>query len=218
MNKDMTYLICRASDEILFNIAKESINRYTPANILTCGKDITKHWVEAFRWLFDRCTTDIGVFIDDDAFILRDITLLLDLIRLGEYSMVGFTDRGTGKYKDFQYFQSNFMIFNIKKFKEEFGVAGIDVDMGLAKKELVGDSSPLFMYGISQKLRDRKNKDLSVRLSDKYKFASVISDDKMDYVLHLWYGAQKHRRVEVEGLDERDNKVSEDFWNNKLEI
>lgn len=216
MNNDITYLMPKASDEILFNIAKESINRYMPARILTCGKDQTRHWGEAFMWLFNSCPTDIGVFIDDDAFILRDITPLIDLIRSEEYSIVGFTERLIGKHKEFQYYQPNFMILNIKKFKAEFGKDGINVDVPLARRELGMITNPEFMYGISQKLKGRKNKDLNFRLSEHYKLANLLSDGDIDYVLHLWYGAWRHRRDR--DMSERDNLVSKDFWNNELKI
>lgn len=216
-NKDVTYLMPRASDEILFNISRENINRYTPAPILTCGRDVTNHWSEAFRWLFSHCQTDIGVFIDDDAIILRDISPLIELVRSG-HGLVGFTSRGETNHTKYGYFQPNFMIMNIKKFKEEFGEQGIDVDVEQAKRELNITTNPEFCYGISQKLRGRPSKDLSMKLSEHYKFASVISDGDMPYVLHLWYGAWRHRRSPEGDMSERDALVSRDFWNSKLKI
>lgn len=216
MINDVTYLVPRASDDILFNIAKESINRYTPANILTCGKDKAKNWGEAFRWLFNNCPTDIGIFIDDDAFILRDITPLINAVRSGAFTLVGFTDRGKPEYKKYQYFQPNFLIMNIKKFKEEFGEGGINVDVEQATKEL--GTNPEFMYGISQKVRGRKNIDLDFVLSKHYKFANLLYDKEIPYVLHLWYGAWRHRRSPEGDLSWRDSMVSDDFWNSNLKI
>jgi hypothetical protein len=213
---NFTYLIAHAGSEELFDACKGAINKYTTGNIITSDKTMFKHWGEAFRWLFNNCPTDVGIFIDDDALILRDITSLIKLVESGECGIVGFTNRGVGKHTEYQYFQPNFMIINIKRFKEEFGAHSIDVDIELAKNEL--GVNPEFMYGISQKLRGRNNKDLSSKLIDKYWPANVLSDGDTDYVLHLWYGAWKHRKSPVGDMNERDMMVIKDFWDNKLKI
>lgn len=215
---DATYLIAHAGSEELFNVCKGAINKYTPGDILVAGRDKFNNWSGAFRWLFDNCPTDIGVFIDDDAILLNDITPLIDKVRSNEYSMVGFTSRGDTKHSEYQYFQPNFMIMNIHKFRIEFGINGIDVDAEQAKKELNITTAPEFCYGISQKLRGRKNLDLSSRLSKYYWPASIIADDNTKYVIHLWYGAWKHRRSPEGDMSKRDNEVIEDFRGNKLKI
>ena len=216
-NDDVTFLTPHAADEILFDIFKESVERYTPANILTITTKETKHWAEAFKWLYDNCPTDIAVFIDDDAFILRDISPLIDSVRQGKYSMVGFTYK-TEEHVKHNYFQPNFLIVNLKKFKEEFGEDAMLVDKELADKELGPGGSSIPMYGICQKLRDRKNKVLDFKILENYKFANVLEDKGTPYVFHLWYGAWRHRKSPEGDLSERDKTVSDDFWSDKLKI
>lgn len=211
-----TYLISHAGSEELFNVCKEAINRHTPGDILVSTKDMFKNWNESFRWLFSKCPTEIGIFIDDDAILLDNITPIIDTVMSGENSIVGFTNRGETKHTEYQYFQPNFMIMNIKKFKEEFGEGGINVNQALAREELGANTE--FMQGISQKLRGRGNKDLSSRLVESYWPANVLSDGNIDYVLHLWYGAWKHRKSPEGNLSERDDMVIKDFWNNSLKI
>ncbi len=216
-NDDVTFLTPHASDEILFDIFKESVRIYTPARILTITKKQTRHWGDSFRWLYNNCPTNIAVFIDDDAFIVNDISPLINLVRRGEHSIVGFTYK-TKEHVKHNYFQPNFLIINLKKFKEEFGEDAMAVDKELADKELGEGGSSIEMYGISQKLRDRNNKVLDFQLSDNYKFANVLWDGDIPYVLHLWYGAWRHRRSPEGDMSERDNTVSRDFWDNKLKI
>ena len=217
MNHDVTFLTPHAADEILFDIFKESVKRHTPAKILTITKEETRHWGEAFKWLYNNCPTNIAVFIDDDAFILRDISPLIDSVRKGKYSMVGFTYK-TEEHVKHNYFQPNFLIVNLKKFKEEFGEDAMFTDEELADKELGPGGSSIPMYGISQKLRHKKNKVLDFIISDNYKFANVLWDRNIPYVLHLWYGAWRHRRSPEGDMSERDKTVSDDFWNDELKI
>ena len=216
-NSDITYLISNASNSKLLDVCLGSISKYTPAETLLATLSGFRIRPEAFMWLFDKCSTDIGIFIDDDAFITNDITPLINLIRDGSHSLVGFTYRNQA-HIDAKYFMPNFLIMNVKEFKEEFGVKGIQTDIDLAEKDLGVGEGTSFMSGISQKLNKCNTRILSFSASPHYEFAGVLSDEYTPYVLHLWYGAWKRRYSPEGDMTKRDNEINQDFLDNNLRI
>lgn len=206
---DITFLIPHASSEELFSICKEAIYGFFPkANILVADKDRFPHWNQAIKWLWDNCPTDIGIFIDDDCILLEDISSLINRVKNGNYYMVGvegIIPHKSGQYLRYSphYYDMTFMVIDIARFKKEFG-DDIEVDRELAKKEIPEGRSIEKYYGISQKLRNKSIYNLYAELSD-YGEATTYGVGGVKYMIHLWYGAYKHR-------GEKDHKEIQDLF------
>lgn len=190
LSMNFTYLIPHAGSEELFALTKKSIEKYTPAPIITVGKEV-KNWPEAWRRLWDSCPTDIGIFMDDDAILLKDITPLIEMVASGEYDAVGIEGLPPCPRNHKGYFDFNFMVIDITRFKRKHGEPY--TDMVQAKEEIPQGLSIEPFYGVSQKLRGRI---FSLpRESTGYGLATTH-----EYLIHLWYGAWRHRNAWNDGL------------------
>jgi hypothetical protein len=187
---EFTYLIPHAASEELFNLTKKSIERFTPGPTLVVGKEIP-HWAQAWKKLWDECPTDIGIFMDDDAILTKDITPLIELVASDQYDAVGIEGLPPCPRNHPGYFDSNFLVVNIGKFKREHGEPYTDMEQ--ARREIAPGLAIEPYYGVSQKLRGR-----ILALPSRKTEWGLATDH--DYVTHLWYGAWKHRQAWNDGL------------------
>lgn len=208
-----TYLIAHAGTEELLDVCKDAINRYTPGNILLATKDRFNQWGDGFLWLFNNCPTEVGVFIDDDCILSDSINDPLEEVINGSAYMAAID--GEGLSRGAGYYQPNLMIININKFKNEFGVKGININQRQYKEETGKDNGDSFL-GISQKLRDKVVIPFSA-LPGIWPLSSDIYNGVNKIATHLWYGAWKHRKhyfINDIDLSVRENDFINHYWNN----
>ncbi len=210
-----TYLITHAATEGLFDVCKDAINKYTPGDMLTATKNMFQDWGTGFRYLFDNCPTDVGVFIDDDCILSSSIKEPLQAVMDGDVYMAALDGERLGR--GIGYYQPNLMIIDIKRFKKEFGSDGINIDIQKYKKDTGRDKGDFFL-GISQKLNGKGIIPFYSKTG-----ATILSSDiyfnSKKIATHLWYGAWKHRRnkfVDGINMEVRENDFINNYWNKKI--
>jgi hypothetical protein len=167
-------------------------------------------WADVAMGLIDACKTDIGVFIEHDCILLRPIDFLIK--QLDVYDLVGVEDNApwSGFRASPGFLAQSFLIFNVKKFKEQFGLEGVKIELENLPKIKNVESG----YGISQRLKKHYRLPMS---PSGYGCGTFYGD----YVHHFWYGSYKKRQVENDGinrlwLEVEDERLIKDYENGSL--
>lgn len=230
----VTFLVTFYAQPQLLEVCLDSIRKYYPHNPIIIGQQVgdkpidlvlddnitviyhdmsAKTWVYAAIGLAEVCDTDIAVYIEHDAFLLRNIDDMFKKIEDGEYDAVGVEEiipsPGLNRNSPGMMNQ-NFFIINMKKMKE----------IGLDKMKI--DHSKLYLplknkesgYGISQSLE----KKLFLPVKDSGYACGTYYGDMAH---HLWYGSYPKRNIEYDNINrlwlkEAVDKLIRDYWKNEI--
>jgi hypothetical protein len=172
-----------------------------------------KTWVDVAIGLAEQCTTDIAVYIEHDAFLLRNIDDMLMKIKSGEYDAIGVEEmipsEGLNRNSPGMMNQ-NFFIINMKKMKE-MGIEKMRIDHTILRVPMKNAESG---YGISQSL---ENKLFLPVTSSGYAYGTYYGD----VAHHLWYGSYRKRDVMFDNvnpmwMDHEANRLIADYWEGKI--
>ena len=168
-----------------------------------------RYWLEdcaytdAYFRLLERCETDLVCILDHDTVLLRNLDGLLSGLRESRYDLVCVEERireapgvDWGRLRpDFRGWlrfapgaaASNFIIFNLREFREKWGLRGV-----IGRR--VHDTKDFeFYYGIGQRLT--RHKYLLPYHTSKYGFGNLLKDGETAILWHQWYGAYRGRLV-----------------------
>ena len=167
-------------------------------------------WAEVAIRLLKQCDTDIAVFIEHDAFLLRPLTELID--KMDKHDLIG-----PEEVLDFRNSPGmvcqNFFIVNAKKLKE-LGLENVRIrDIEKLRGKIGSMESG---YGISQTFD--KKLFLPIEKSG-YGFGTYYGN----YVHHFWFGSYRKRDTIKDGilpeqLEVWAEELIEDYWNGKFNI
>lgn len=225
-----TFLITYFAQPSLLEICMDSIRKYHPGAVIIVSQEegvpanvgnaklimhrmSEVHWAGVAAGLIEACKTDIGIFIEHDAFLMKSLDTIID--KIGEYDMVGVEENiqlpKLNRFAPGMAVQ-NFFILNVKKMKE-IGLDKVYVrNVDALKKDYYRTIES--GHGISQSLE--KKLFLEVKPSG-YAHGTYYGD----YVHHAWFGSYRHRDVSIDGVDaawmddEMDRLIS-DYWENKF--
>lgn len=172
-------------------------------------------WVDVAIGLAKECETDIAVYIEHDAFLLKDLGYIIGKIRDGEYDAIGVEEviPSSGLNRNSPgMMNQNFFIINMKKMKE-IGLDKMRLDVSKIDYTIKNKESG---YGISQVL---KNKLFLPVKSSGYACGTFYGD----VVHHFWYGSYRRRNtwydnINPEWLDYEAERLTSDYWDNKINI
>jgi hypothetical protein len=221
---NVTFLITYFAHEGLLDICLGSIKRYHPDSNIVISQQLEDHpirakniklishdmrkevWADVARRLLENCNTDIAVFIEHDAFLLKSLQPLIEMIKDGKYDLIGPEENIPISKLNRNYpgmVCQNFFIVNAKKIKE-LGLNNI-------KTRIEGYESA---HGISQVLD--KKLFLPVKESG-YAHGTFYGD----YIHHLWYGSYPKRNIEYDGvnrlfLESESERLIKDYYNDEI--
>jgi len=170
-------------------------------------------WLDVAKNLAKECKTNIAVYIEHDAFLLRNINDMLDKIRSGEYDAVGVEEvipsPGLNRNSPGMMNQ-NFFIINMKKMKE-IGLDKMRLDQSKIKTPI---KNMELGYGISQSLE----KKLFLPVKDSGYACGTFYGN---IVHHFWYGSYPKRNIEYDNInrlwiEEEAERLIKDYWDNKI--
>ncbi len=228
---DVTFLVTYFAQPDLLKINKDSLDKYHPdalkiisqqddyePNDLGKWDKMMRHNMGKYSWgqvcknFIAACDTEIGVFIEHDAFLLNPLDELLDLVRSGEYDLIGPEEEIPGLRHSPGMVCQSFFIMNVGKFKREYDLECANVrDIENRKKAGYQIESA---HGISQTLD--KKKFLPVKYSG-YAHGTLYGD----LVHHLWWGSYPKRDLTIDNIDKEwmdieAKRLIDDYWNNNL--
>ena len=226
---DFTFLITYYCQPDFLDICIDSIKKYYPKakivisqqigdNPINVKHKVIKHdmhsnvWVDAAIGLAKECKTPIAIYIEHDAFLLRNVDDMLAKIRNNEYDLIGVEEciPFPGLERNAPGFANqNFFIINMKKMKKiglEKMRADFTKDLNITNHESG--------YGISQSLD--KKLFLPVSKSD-YGLGTFYGD----VCHHFWYGSFPRRNIEYDNInrlwiEEEADRLVNDYWQNKI--
>ncbi len=228
---EVTFLVTYYAHPELLDCCIDSIKKFYPDSkiivsqqigddvVTNSGFDLIHHnmetgvWADAAIGLLKKCETDIAVFMEHDCVLLKDVDQYLELIRGGEYDLIGpeeviplpCLDRDSPGM-----ITQNFFMINAKKMKE-IGLDKVAIRDEGNYSELRNKESG---YGISQSL----DKKLFVPVTaSKYAYGTYYGD----FVHHLWYGSYRKRPTYQDGVEEGEMELESidlinDYWSNTV--
>ena len=158
--------------------------------------DPGKWYVDAMKDLYEKCKTDLICISDHDIVLLDDIHYLIDGVGK-EWDLVGIEERIHHPWADTWmryapgYMDMTFMIFNLKEFKDKFGIDKIKFD-----GDDDGHTTHEYHYGICQRLS--RHKYLLPYHTEKYGMGNLIKDGDKNILWHQWYGSYRVRPITAE--------------------
>ena len=166
-----------------------------------------QYWIENCRYedayvrLLQRCATDYVCILDHDVVLLHDLASLQLDLSAGRYDLIGIEERirlpsangsayPSAESKGWMRFApgstaSNFIMFNLRQFKAEWGLRGVIGKRGIGAKDYESD------YGIGQKLK--RHKYLLPFHTGKYGLGNLLKDGDTSILWHQWYGSYRTR-------------------------
>lgn len=171
-------------------------------------------WAGAAEGLMKACGTDIGVFIEHDAFLMRNIGDLVEF--MAEYDMIGPEEviplPKLDRFAPGMICQ-NFFVTNVAKMK----FVGLENIRSRDVEDLNerGWRNIESGHGISQTFRNKMF--LPVKPSG-YAYGTYYSNA----VHHMWYGSyrgrdtMKYDNVSPNFLDDEADRLISDYWNNRI--
>lgn len=165
-------------------------------------------WADVAIGLMGQCKTDIAVFIEHDAFLLKPLDNLIELIESEKYDLIG-PEEVCNIRNSPGFVMQNFFILNVKKMKE-IGLENVRIrDVEKLKEQGIGSIES--GYGISQSF-------------DKKMFLPITYSNYAkgmyygDCVHHLWFGSYRRRDVYTDGVEPAwmETEVIDlvnDYWN-----
>ena len=239
--KDITFLVTYYAQPDLLMICLDSIRKFYPDNKIIVSQEEGdnvidlpennivapynvrriqhtmrkegKVWVDVAIGLAKQCTTDFAVYIEHDAFLLRNIDDMIEKIESGEYGAIGVEEmipyKGLDRHSPGMMNQ-NFFLINMKKMKE-IGLEKMRVNHTIPRVPMKNVESG---YGISQSLQ----KKLFLPVSPSgYAFGTFYGD----IAHHLWYGSYPKRNVMFDNVSpmwmgHEANRLIRDYWEGKI--
>lgn len=165
-------------------------------------------WSEVAINLLEACETDIAIFIEHDAFLLKSLDELIK--QIGKYDLIGPEEIMEFRNSPGMVCQ-NFFIVNAKKLKR-LGLDNVRIrDIEKLRSKIGSLESG---YGISQTFK--KKLFLPVTRSG-YGMGTFYGD----YVHHFWFGSYRERNIEGDGimpeqLEVWAQELQEDYWANNI--
>ena len=230
---DLTFLVTYFAQPDLLKVNRDSLDKHHPnalkiisqqadyePNDLGRWDKMLRHNMRAHTWsqvcknLITACDTEIGVFIEHDAFLLRPLDELLDLVRSGEHDLIGPEEEIPRLRHSPGMVCQSFFIVNVGKFKREYDLEHVDV-RDIERRKDAGYQIES-AHGISQTFD--KKKFLPVKYSG-YAHGTLYGD----YVHHLWYGSYPKRDLTIDNIDKEwmgteAERLTDDYWNNNLQF
>lgn len=166
-------------------------------------------WAGVAQRLIEACETDIGIFIEHDAFLLKPLDDLIS--KIGDYDLIGVEEMIPGLRNSPGMACQNFFILNVKKLKE-LGIEKVRVRNIEEVKKTCGNVES--GYGLSQTF----NKKYFLPFGwSHYGFGTYYGD----YVHHFWWGSYPKRDVAIDNLDrdfldEQAKRLVKDYDNNEI--
>lgn len=226
----ITFCITHFANLPLLEICLDSIKKFHPNDRIIVsqqlrdepptvnGFDLIYHemrgkpWSDVATGLLKECQTDIAVFIEHDAFLLKPLDSLVDRIKSGEYDMIGPEEVIPLEHLDRNapgMICQNFFMINAKKIKE----LGLDKIVVRGRE---GEQNRESGHGMSQTF-DKKLY-LPV-IASGYGYGTYYGD----HVHHLWYGSFKKRPVENDGVNKlwmefESERVIKDYKESKIRL
>lgn len=201
-------------DEVIDLPEKNIVAPYRIRRIQHTMRAANTTWVDVAIGLAKHCTTDIAVYIEHDAFLLRNIDDLIERVESGEYDAIGVEEvipmEGLDRNSPGMMNQ-NFFIINLKKMKE-IGLEKMRVDHTIPRGTMKNVESG---YGISQSLQ---NKLFLPVTPSGYGFGTFYGDAAH----HLWYGSYRKRNVMFDNvsplwMEHEAGRLIADYWDNKIQ-
>ena len=159
------------------------------------------NYVDAFLRLLERCNTEYACIADHDVVLLSSLDPFLEGLNKGLWDLVGIEERirevpgidwkqlaplynGWMRFAP-GYTDSNFLLFNWRKFFRQWGLRGI------RGKRPSGMWDFEYHYGICQKLK--RHKYLLPFHSRSYGLGNLLKDGDTNVLWHQWYGSYQKR-------------------------
>lgn len=214
MIESPTFMVTAYAHSQLLSICIDSIKKFYPESRIIISQQIndeseidiegtekiyhdmkTGLWSDVALGLLNACKTDVGIFLEHDAFLLNHLDHYIELIDNGMYDIIGPEDviptKGLNRYAPGMVHQS-FSILNVKKLKE----IGLDCIKFKDGPEYGDCRHKESSYGISQVL----DKKLFMPVTpSNYAYGTYYGSE----VFHLWYGSFRERYVLGDGVNPR---------------
>lgn len=225
----ITFLITYFAHPELMKICLDSIRKHHPDDPIIVSRQVEdapidfgdakviEHdmrkamWAEVAQGLMRECETDVAVFVEHDAFILRNIQDMIDKIG-DEYDLIGPEEVMHIRNSPGMMCQ-NFFIINVKKMKE-IGLDKVWVRDVPKLKELHPGRNVESGHGISQSFE--KKLFLPV-IESGYAFGTYYGD----VAHHLWFGSYKKRNTMIDNvsplyMEEETQRLIKDYWDKNI--
>jgi hypothetical protein len=154
--------------------------------------------LDAMVQLREMCPTDIGLFIDADTVVMRNLDYLAEKIKSGETELIGMEEviksAVGGGYMRYSpgFMPMTFQMFDLRSFKEnhdnDWVWNGVYYDPNSVNHE--------GYWGLSQKL---KKKYFLLPYNTRYGLGTLQKDEEgNDVFYHQWYGSWRRRHLSPE--------------------
>lgn len=231
--QDITFLVTYFAQPELLKICLDSIRKFYPNDKIIVSQQkrddpvdvgsarLIEHdmadvvWAGVAKQLIEKCDTEIGIFIEHDAFLLRNIDEEINLIKNGSFDLIGPEEVNHIRHSP-GFISQNFFMLNVSKMKE-IGTEKVYVRDIPKLKELQAEGKLQNIesgYGITQSF---DNKMLLPVTPSGYAFGTYYGN----MAHHLWYGSYRKRdtwidNVSPQWMDHEANRLIEDYWNGKI--
>lgn len=232
--KEVTFLVTHYAQPDLLKICLDSIRKFHPGSPIIVSHQIrdeepdvgdAKHihhdmtevvWASVAQGLLKECETDLGVFVEHDAFLTGPLDHYLEMIKEGKYGIIGPEEVNEIRHSE-GFISQNFFMINVKEMKEA-GLEKVFVRDIPRLKELQAQGKMQNIesgYGMTQTFWEKKL--LLPVVHSGYAFGTYYGE----VAHHLWFGSYPKRNTMFDNvsplwMDHEAQRLIKDYWDGKI--